>query len=76
MQLSLRLVVVLIIAVLVIVALFGAASGLMSDIGDAVTGTGDNQTDTLECVLGNPENDADDCSPVKAERKEPEVINI
>lgn len=66
--------VVLIIAVLVIVALFGAASGIISDIGNAVTGTGDNQTDTLDCVLGNPENDADDCSPAEIEVEEDEAI--
>lgn len=64
----------LIIAVLVIVALFGAASGIISDVGDAVTGTGENQTDTLDCVLGNPKNDADDCSPVENRETENEVL--
>lgn len=67
MQLTLRVLVAIIIAVIVVVALFGAASGIISQIGETVTGTSDNQSSTLNCILGNPQNEVDECSPTSVE---------
>lgn len=61
MQLTLRVVVMMIIAVLVVVAIFGAASGIIGNVGDVITGTGEDQSNTLDCVLGGSDKDIDEC---------------
>lgn len=51
MQLTLRIIVIVLIALLLVVAIFGAASGVISQIGDTVTDTGEKQSNTLGCVI-------------------------
>ena len=60
----------MVIAVLVVVALFGAASGIIGDIGDTVTNTGDENSNTIECVLGSPENGIEECSSSDGSQEE------
>ncbi|MFB6144819.1 MAG: hypothetical protein ABEJ98_05910 [Candidatus Nanohaloarchaea archaeon] len=62
MELTLRVLVLMLIALVVVVAIFGAATGIISKAGETVTGSGSNHSSTLGCILSNPGNSVDECS--------------
>lgn len=67
MDIPVKLVVAIVIALVVVAGVYGAITAVFDTSGDQLRDEGSDVGDQLDCVLGNKEDAFDECDPTSQE---------